>query len=162
MRVDPCESLPILGIITSHLHPKERKKEQRGERKSLERESTQRGVSHSKNYPKPPLKTLQPLIYAYSNAQGAQSPSKNCAEVRGGRLVLQKGVHASRGSITCRAVWSHASATWRPYPPRQPPTESSSIFVHVPFSDPIFEGNFGGLLVLKMGHAAYRRKAHDV
>ena len=30
------------------------------------------------------------------------------------------------------------------------------------FFDPIFEGNFGGLLVLKMGHAAYRRKAPDV
>ena len=28
--------------------------------------------------------------------------------------------------------------------------------------DLIFEGNFGGLLVLKMGHAAYRRKAPDV
>jgi hypothetical protein len=38
--VDPCESLPILGIITSHLHPKERKREKRRERKSLEREST--------------------------------------------------------------------------------------------------------------------------
>jgi hypothetical protein len=36
--VDPCESLPILGIITSHLHPKEKKREERGERKSLERE----------------------------------------------------------------------------------------------------------------------------
>ena len=42
------------------------------------------------------------------------------------------------------------------------PTESSSIFARVPFSDPIFEGSFGGLLVLKMGHAAYRRKALDV
>ena len=30
------------------------------------------------------------------------------------------------------------------------------------FFAPIFEGNFGGLLVLKMGHAAYRRKAPDV
>jgi hypothetical protein len=30
------------------------------------------------------------------------------------------------------------------------------------FFDPIFEGNSGGLLVLKMGHAAYRRKAPDV
>ena len=30
------------------------------------------------------------------------------------------------------------------------------------YFDPIFEGNFGGLLVLKMGHAAYRRKAPDV
>ena len=30
------------------------------------------------------------------------------------------------------------------------------------FFDPIFEGNFGGLLVLKMGYAAYRWKAPDV
>uniref|UniRef100_A0A2N9IRR8 Uncharacterized protein n=1 Tax=Fagus sylvatica TaxID=28930 RepID=A0A2N9IRR8_FAGSY len=53
-------------------------------------------------------------------------------------------------------------ATWRSYPPRQPPIKSSLVFVHVPFSDPIFKGSFGGLLVLKMGHAAYRRKALDV
>ena len=46
--------------------------------------------------------------------------------------------------------------------PRQPPTESSSVFVRVPFSDPIFEGSFGGLLVLKTGHVAYLRKALDV
>ena len=46
--------------------------------------------------------------------------------------------------------------------PRQPPTKSSSIFVRVPFFDPIFEGSFGGLLVLKMGHTAYLRKALDV
>ena len=46
--------------------------------------------------------------------------------------------------------------------PRQPPTESSSVFVRVPFSGPIFEGSFGGLLVLKMSHGAYRRKALDV
>uniref|UniRef100_A0A2N9FY01 Uncharacterized protein n=1 Tax=Fagus sylvatica TaxID=28930 RepID=A0A2N9FY01_FAGSY len=43
-----------------------------------------------------------------------------------------------------------------------PFSESSSVFAHVPFSDPIFEGSFGGLLELKMGHAAYLRKALDV
>uniref|UniRef100_A0A2N9GU55 Uncharacterized protein n=1 Tax=Fagus sylvatica TaxID=28930 RepID=A0A2N9GU55_FAGSY len=37
-----------------------------------------------------------------------------------------------------------------------------SISVRVPFFDPIFGGSFGGLLELKMGHAAYRRKALDV
>jgi hypothetical protein len=37
-----------------------------------------------------------------------------------------------------------------------------SILVRVFFFDPIFEGSFGGLLELKMGHAAYRRKALDV
>ena len=36
------------------------------------------------------------------------------------------------------------------------------IRVRAQFFDLIFEGNFGGLLVLKMGHAAYRRKAPDV
>ena len=35
-------------------------------------------------------------------------------------------------------------------------------FLRVPFSDPIFEDSFGGLLVLKMGHAAYLRKSLDV
>ena len=39
--------------------------------------------------------------------------------------------------------------------------ETLGVLVRVPFSDPIFEGSFGGLLVLKMGHAAYLRKAHD-
>ena len=45
--------------------------------------------------------------------------------------------------------------------PRQPPTKSS-VFVCVPFSDPIFEDSFGGLLVLKMAHVSYRRKFLDV
>ena len=53
-------------------------------------------------------------------------------------------------------------ATWHSYPPRNPSTESSSVFVRAPFSDPIFEGNFEGLSVLKMGHAVYRRKSLDV
>ena len=53
-------------------------------------------------------------------------------------------------------------ATWRSYPPRNPSTESSSVFACIPFSDPIFKGNFGGLLVLKMGHVAYCQKDLDV
>ena len=52
--------------------------------------------------------------------------------------------------------------TWNSYPPRGPSTKSSSVFVCILFSDPIFEGNFRGLLMLKMGHAAYRRKVRDV
>uniref|UniRef100_A0A2N9G8L2 Uncharacterized protein n=1 Tax=Fagus sylvatica TaxID=28930 RepID=A0A2N9G8L2_FAGSY len=40
--------------------------------------------------------------------------------------------------------------------------ESSSIFVRVSFFYPIFEGSFGGLTELKMGHAAYLQKALDV
>ena len=46
--------------------------------------------------------------------------------------------------------------------PRQPPTKSSSIFARVPFFDLIFEGSFGGLMVLKMGHSSYHRKALNV
>ena len=42
-------------------------------------------------------------------------------------------------------------------PPTNPPW-----FLRVPFSGPIFGGCFGGLLVFKMGHAAYRQKALDV
>ena len=68
---------------------------------------------------------------------------------------------------SCRAAHGEAtlgvlSATWRSYPPRGPSTESSSIFTHVPFSDPIFGADFGGLIVIKMGHTAYLRKARDV
>jgi hypothetical protein len=39
---------------------------------------------------------------------------------------------------------------------------TSSILARVSFFDPIFEGSFGGLPELKMGHAAYLRKALDV
>ena len=46
--------------------------------------------------------------------------------------------------------------------PRQQLLESSSVSVRVSFFDPIFEGIFGGLPELKMGHKAYLRKALDV
>uniref|UniRef100_A0A2N9IMC4 Aminotransferase-like plant mobile domain-containing protein n=1 Tax=Fagus sylvatica TaxID=28930 RepID=A0A2N9IMC4_FAGSY len=46
--------------------------------------------------------------------------------------------------------------------PRQQLLESSSVSVCVSFFDPIFEGSFGGLPELKMGHASYRRKDLDV
>ena len=46
--------------------------------------------------------------------------------------------------------------------PRQHLSESSSISVRVSFFDQFYEGSFGGLPELKMGHAAYRRKALDV
>ena len=46
MRVDPYESLPILGIITSHLHPIERKKRAKRREKELrEREYLERSLS---------------------------------------------------------------------------------------------------------------------
>ena len=46
--------------------------------------------------------------------------------------------------------------------PRQQLLESSSVSVRVSFFDLIFEGSFGGLPELKMGHTAYLRKALDV
>ena len=52
--------------------------------------------------------------------------------------------------------------TWRFYPPRGPSSESSSSFVCIQFSDLIFGEAFGGLLVVKMGHAAYRWKSREV
>ena len=76
--MDHCESLPILGssLVTSTRKKKKKEREKRREtefreRKSLERESTKRGVSPSKNYPKPLLKPPKTPISAYSNAQGA-------------------------------------------------------------------------------------------
>ena len=45
--------------------------------------------------------------------------------------------------------------------PRQHLSEFSSVLARILFS-PIFEGSFGGLPELKMGHEAYRRKALDV
>ena len=67
----------------------------------------------------------------------------------------------------CRAARGEAApgmlpATWRSYPPRGPSTESSSIFAFVWFSDLIFGETFRGLLVAKMDHAAYCRKARDI
>ena len=47
------------------------------------------------------------------------------------------------------------SATW-------PLRESSNIFALVQFFDLIFGAVYGGLLVLKMGHAAYCWKSHEV
>ena len=73
----------------------------------------------------------------------------------------------TRGVVSCRAVHGEAAlrvlpATWRSYPPRGPPGESSSIFAPIQFFDLIFEAAFGELMMLKMGHAAYRWKAREV
>uniref|UniRef100_A0A2N9EGF0 Uncharacterized protein n=1 Tax=Fagus sylvatica TaxID=28930 RepID=A0A2N9EGF0_FAGSY len=77
---------------------------------------------------------------------------------RGGRarLVRHHGarrVMMARSACTCHvAILSfHAS-----------PYQILLDFRARTFFDPIFEGSFGGLLVLKMGHVAYRRKALDV
>jgi hypothetical protein len=68
---------------------------------------------------------------------------------------------------SCLAVRGEAapgvfSSTWCSYPPHGPSTESFSIFMRVLFFDLIFEAAFAGLLVLKMGHTAYLRKARDI
>ncbi len=69
---------------------------------------------------------------------------------------------ASCPAACCEAALGVLPTTWRSYPPRGPSTESSSIFVHVPFFDPIFGAAFRGLLVLEMGHAAYLQKGREV
>jgi hypothetical protein len=68
---------------------------------------------------------------------------------------LARDHRAPRVIITRRYCSSSLSATWRSYP-------LAWKFAHAQFFDPIFEGNFGGLLVLKMGHSTYLRKAPDV
>ena len=70
-------------------------------------------------------------------------------------------------AASCRAARDDAARAVQlprgdPIIPRQHLSESSSVFVRISFFDPIFEGSFGGLPKLKMGHAAYRRKALDV
>uniref|UniRef100_A0A2N9FI00 Uncharacterized protein n=1 Tax=Fagus sylvatica TaxID=28930 RepID=A0A2N9FI00_FAGSY len=74
-------------------------------------------------------------------------------------------MHASRGSITRRAVWSRTScgaAMWQSYPSTPAAPRIFLGFRARILFDPIFEGSFGGLPELKMGHAAYHRKALDV
>ena len=86
-------------------------------------------------------------------------PEQNRLQMRGG-VVLFIGRHArlarhdaARGMQLPRGGL---------IPPRQHLFESSLIFVRVSFFDPIFEGRFGGLLGLKMGHVVYRRKSLGV
>ena len=86
-------------------------------------------------------------------------------DLRGEGLLYRRGCTPRVGPW--RVAHDHGArvvqlATWQSYPPRGPSTKSSSVFAGVPFSDPIFGGDFGGLPVLKMGHAAYRWKALDV
>jgi hypothetical protein len=46
--------------------------------------------------------------------------------------------------------------------PPKTAVNTSSILMRISFFDPIFKGSFGGLPELKMGHAAYLRKALNV
>ena len=73
-------------------------------------------------------------------------------------MLRAASCHAARGE----AMRGMLPAMWRSSPPCGPSTKSSSILARVPFFDLIFGAAFGGLLVVKMGHAAYRWKASDV
>jgi hypothetical protein len=82
---------------------------------------------------------------------------------RGSAFIAKIG---TLGAALCCAVCGEAApcvlpATWRSYLPRGPSSESS-IFAPVQFFYLIFGAAFGGFLMLKMGHAAYRWKAHEV
>ena len=71
------------------------------------------------------------------------------------------------GATSCRTACGEAvphvlSTMWRSYLPYGPSSESSSIFAPVQFFDLIFVAAFGGLLMLKIGHAAYLWKSREV
>ena len=92
-------------------------------------------------------------------------PKQNRVQKRGEGLIYRKA--CTPRAASCRAARDDAVLAVQlprgdPILPRQPPTRSSSIFARVPFFDLIFEGSFGGLLVFKIGHAAYRQKSLDV
>uniref|UniRef100_A0A2N9GCK0 Uncharacterized protein n=1 Tax=Fagus sylvatica TaxID=28930 RepID=A0A2N9GCK0_FAGSY len=86
--------------------------------------------------------------------------------MRGGRgLIYRRACTPRARHHGARRVWwraSRAPATWHSYPSTPAaPRIFLGFRAHILF-DPIFEGNFGGLSELKMGHAAYLRKALDV
>uniref|UniRef100_A0A2N9FCQ9 Uncharacterized protein n=1 Tax=Fagus sylvatica TaxID=28930 RepID=A0A2N9FCQ9_FAGSY len=79
--------------------------------------------------------------------------------MRGERVSFIGGVARFRAA-SCHAARGEAMrgvlpATWRSSLPCSPSIKSSSILARVPFFDLIFGEAFGGLLVVKMGHAAY-------
>jgi hypothetical protein len=123
-------------------------------------------VSHSKNYPKTPKEDPKTPIFYLFYAQDCLGARVLTPEMRGRGVSFIGGVSMPHVA-SCRAALGDAAlgmlpATWRSYPPRGPSTESSPFFARVLFFDPIYGAAFGGLLVLKMGHAANLRKARDV
>ena len=93
-------------------------------------------------------------------------PEQNRVQMRGGRGLIYRRA-CTPGTPSWRAARDDGAPRVRQprgilIHPRQQLLESSSVSVRVSFFDPIFEGSFGGLLELKMGHTAYRRKALDV
>ena len=92
-------------------------------------------------------------------------PEQNRVQMRGGEGWFYREV-CTPSMQSCRAARDdgvpavqlpRGSLILHASPPPNPPR-----FSCVPFSDMIFEDSFGGLLVLKMGHAAYRWKSLDV
>ena len=85
---------------------------------------------------------------------------------RGGGGLIYREVCTPR-TASCRVARDDAARAVQlprgdPILPRQHLSKSSSVFARVSFFNPIFEGSFGGLPELKMGHAAYLWKALDV
>uniref|UniRef100_A0A2N9HC15 Aminotransferase-like plant mobile domain-containing protein n=1 Tax=Fagus sylvatica TaxID=28930 RepID=A0A2N9HC15_FAGSY len=87
--------------------------------------------------------------------------------MRGGRVGFYRKPCTPRAAPSCAAHVTVLRELWYchvavlVFHPRQQPLllESSSISRARTLFYPIFGGSFGGLLELKMGHAAYRRKA---
>ena len=93
-------------------------------------------------------------------------PEQNRVQMRGGRGLIYRRA-CTPGAPSWRAARDDGAPRVRPprgilIHPHQQLFESSSVSVRVSFFDTIFEGSFGGLLELKMGHESYRRKALDV
>uniref|UniRef100_A0A2N9FX55 Uncharacterized protein n=1 Tax=Fagus sylvatica TaxID=28930 RepID=A0A2N9FX55_FAGSY len=78
--------------------------------------------------------------------------------MRGGEVLFIGGrARGARHDCARRVMVARLACT-----PPKTAVCTSSILARVSFFDPIFEGSFGGLPELKMGHAAYFRKALDV
>uniref|UniRef100_A0A2N9GK88 Uncharacterized protein n=1 Tax=Fagus sylvatica TaxID=28930 RepID=A0A2N9GK88_FAGSY len=72
--------------------------------------------------------------------------------MRGGEVGIYRGrARGARHDCARRVMVARLACT-----PPKTAVCTSSILARVSFFDPIFEGSFGGLLELKMGHAAYR------
>ena len=79
--------------------------------------------------------------------------------MRGGRVgFIERRARLARHDAARRVMMPRGDLIL----PHQHLSEFSSVLACVSFFDLIFEGSFGGLPELKMGHASYRRKALDV
>uniref|UniRef100_A0A2N9H8N2 Uncharacterized protein n=1 Tax=Fagus sylvatica TaxID=28930 RepID=A0A2N9H8N2_FAGSY len=76
----------------------------------------------------------------------------------GGALFIARAARLARDDHARVVQLPRGNLILHASPPPNPPRFSCAY----PFLTQLFEGSFGGLLELKMGHAAYRRKALDV